>query len=223
MTRAPLAGSALAHGALLALLLLVRAPATMVLPGPDVVQVALIGEPAMPAPQPVVRPTDTVVPDESDGVRIQPERPKPRPEVKQAPNQREQTPPEAVAQPQPPVATPPSTVLPYEKVGGGAAAQVGVDSPGFEFAYYLQMVRAQVSRNWTPPAGSAPGATAEVSFRVARSGAIRDLRIATASGNALFDQTALRAIVATQQLPPLPLGWPGADLGIRFGFRYTGP
>ena len=60
-------------------------------------------------------------------------------------------------------------------------------------------------------------------FRVDRSGALSGLRIDVGSGNAVFDQSALRAVVITQQLPPLPLGYSGADLGIHFGFEYTGP
>ena len=60
-------------------------------------------------------------------------------------------------------------------------------------------------------------------FRVARSGALSGLRLDSSSGNEVFDQSAVRAVVITQQLPPLPLGYAGADLGIHFGFEYTGP
>ncbi len=222
--RGTMAGSAALHVALLSVLLIVRPSHTVVLPGPDVVQVALIGEPApAPAPAPVVKANDTVVPDESEGVRIQKTRPRPKPEVKQQPKAQEPSP---RSQPQadtPPVATTKRTVLPYAPVAGGLSGQVAVDDANFEFAYYLQMVRAQIARNWTPPAGAATGARAEVYFRVARSGAISSLRIETGSGNGVFDQSAARAVVITQQLPPLPLGYPGADLGIHFGFEYTGP
>lgn len=224
--RGTLAGSAAVHVVLLALLMLVRTSGTVVVPGPDVVQVALLGEPPPPpAPAPVVRPTDTVVPDESDGVRIQKDRPKPKPEVKQQPKPKEPPPPDArpARDEVPPTTAPRSrVVLPYAPVGGGMAGQVAVDESNFEFAYYLQMVRTQVARNWTPPAGSTPGARVVVRFRIARSGAITGLRLDTGSGNSLLDQSALRALVVTQQLPPLPLGYAGSDLGIQFGFEYTG-
>ena len=171
--RGTLAGSAV-HVVLLALLMLVRTSGTVVVPGPDIVQVALLGEPPPPpAPAPVVRPTDTVVPDESDGVRIQKDRPKPKPEVKQQPKPKEPPPPDArpARDEVPPTTAPRSrVVLPYAPVGGGMAGQVAVDESNFEFAYYLQMVRAQVARNWTPPAGSTPGARVVVRFRIARSG-----------------------------------------------------
>ena len=173
-------------------------------------------------PTPVVKANDTVVPDETQGVQIQKPRPVPKPEVKQRPKQTEaspQTPPDQA----PPASGQPRTVLPYAPVAGGLSGQVAVDDKNFEFAYYLQMVRAQIARNWTPPAGATTGARTEVYFRVARSGAVSALRIDVGSGNAVFDQCALRAVIITEQLPPLPLGYPGADLGIHFGFEYTGP
>lgn len=224
--RGTLAGSAAVHVALLCTLLVLKPGRTVVVPGPDVVTVDLIGEPAPPpAPAPVVKPTDTVVPDEADGVRIQKDRPKPKPEQKQQPRPKEPPPPDAKPRRDdaPPTTTKQRIVLPYSAVGGGMAGQVAVDDANFEFAYYLQMVRAQIARNWTPPAGSNPGQRVEVRFRVARSGAISALQLATGSGSGIFDQSALRAVVITQQLPPLPLGYSGSDLGITFGFEYTGP
>ena len=223
--RGTLAGSAAVHLALLAVLLVLRPARTVMVPGPDVVQVALIGEPAPPAaPEPVVKPTDTVTPDETDGVRIQKDRPKPRPEVKQQPKPVQPPPRDAKpAREETPPPSPQRVVLPYASVGGGLAGQVAVDDANFEFAYYLQMVRAQIARNWTPPAGASPGMRVEVHFRVARSGALSALRLDTGSGSGVFDQSALRAVIVTQQLPPLPLGYSGSDLGIHFGFEYTGP
>src|SRR5262249_42063158 len=147
---------------------------TIVLPGPDVVQVALVGEPA-PPPAPVVKANDAVVPDESQGVRIEKPQPKPKPEVKQQPK-----PPEPVKTPPPPADTPAppaarQLVLPYAPVASGVSGQVAVDDASFEFAYYLQIVRAQIARNWTPPAGSDPGTRVEVYFKVSRAGAISGL------------------------------------------------
>ena len=216
--------STIVHGALVSVLFVVRPTRDIIVPGPDVVQVALLGAPEPPPPAPVVKANDAVVPDESEGVQIEKPKAKPKPEVKQttkipdpkAPAPKE-TPPER------PPETERHTVLPYAAVGAGMAGQVAVDDSNFEFAYYLQMVRVQIARNWTPPAGSQTGARAEVYFRVNRAGEISDLRLETSSGADYFDQTALRAVVITSQLPPLPVGYPGADLGIHFGFEYTGP
>jgi len=108
------------------------------------------------------------------------------------------------------------------QVASGVSGQVAVDDASFEFAYYLQIVRAQIARNWTPPAGSSEGTRVEVYFRVSRAGEISQLRVETGSGNGIFDDSAIRAVTITEQLPPLPLGYAGADLGIHFGFEYTG-
>lgn len=220
--RGTLLGSSVVHAALLSVLFVVRPSRTIVVPGPDVVQVALVGEPP-PPPAPVVKANDAVVPDESEGVRIEKPRARPKPEVKQQPRPVEPVKPEPapVETPAPPAAR--QLMLPYAPVTSGVSGQVAVDDPSFEFLYYLQIVRAQVARNWTPPAGAATGARAELYFRVARSGEISGLRIETGSGDDVFDQSALRAVVITGQLPALPVGYAGADLGIHFGFEYTGP
>src|SRR5215471_19466037 len=85
--RGTVIGSTAVHVALLSALFIVHPSRTMVLPGPDVVQVALIGDiaPPPPPPAPVVKANDAVVPDEDQGVRIEKPRAKPKPEVKQQP------------------------------------------------------------------------------------------------------------------------------------------
>ena len=223
--RGTVIGSMAIHLALLSALFIVHPSRTMVLPGPDVVQVALIGDVAPPPPPaPVVKANDTVVPDETQGVRIEKPRPKPKPEVKQQPKPVEPTKPSPAPRDEtPPPAAARQLVLPYAQVANGVSGQVAVDDASFEFAYYLQIVRAQIARNWTPPAGSGEGTRVEVYFRVARSGTISGLRVETGSGNDVFDDSAIRAVTITEQLPPLPLGYAGADLGIHFGFEYTGP
>jgi TonB family protein len=222
--RGTLVGSTALHAAVLAALFTMRPSQTIVVPGPDVVQVALIGDIApLPPPAPVVKANDAVVPDESEGVRIEKLRPKPKPEVKQQPRPAEpvKPAPAPVESAAPPAAR--AIALPYAPVATGISGQVAVDDVNFEFAYYLQIVRAQIARNWTPPAGSQPGTRAEVYFRVSRAGEITGLRIEHGAGDSVFDESALRAVVITGQLPPLPLGYAGADLGIHFGFEYTGP
>ena len=222
--RGTVIGSTAIHLALLSALFIVHPSRTLVLPGPDVVQVALIGDVTPPPPPaPVVKANDAVVPDETRGVRIEKLKPKPKPEVKQqpklaqaakpSPTPRDDTPPPAAAK---------QLVLPMAQVANGISGQVAVDDASFEFAYYLQIVRAQIARNWTPPAGSNEGMRVEVYFRVSRSGEISALRVETGSGNDVFDDSAIRAVTITEQLPPLPLGYAGADLGIHFGFQYTG-
>jgi TonB family protein len=171
----------------------------------------------------VVKANDAVVPDESQGVRIEKAKPKPKPEVKQQPKLAQAAKPSPTPRDDtPPPASAAKLVLPMAQVANGVSGQVAVDDASFEFAYYLQIVRAQIARNWTPPAGSSEGTRVEVYFRVSRSGEISALRVENGSGNDVFDDSAIRAVTITEQLPPLPLGYAGADLGIHFGFQYTG-
>jgi TonB family protein len=113
-------------------------------------------------------------------------------------------------------------------VGGvglpGFSSQLQLDIENFEFSYYLVAVRNKVSSNWSPPAGIATQTTrarAVAYFKILKNGKIADLKVETASGIVLFDQSALRAILRSEPFPPLPGGFPGGSLGIHFGFEYA--
>jgi len=214
-------GSAAVHVVLTAVAFLVHTGSTVLVPGPDVVQVSLVDAslapvqaPAQTAAKPAPEPVE---PTEEKGVRL--EKPKPKKPEQPAPQHEEPTPQTAAPAP----TTPGRVVLPYADVGGGMRGQVAVDEKNFEFAYYLQQVRVMIARNWTPPPGVPGGMRAEVYFRVARDGSLSAPRIETASGNEFFDQSATRAVMITGHLPPLPLGYSGSDLGVHFGFEYAGP
>ncbi len=106
----------------------------------------------------------------------------------------------------------------------GFSSQLQLDIENFEFSYYLVAVRNKVSSNWSPPAGIGAQTTRArtvVYFRIVKNGKIADLKTETPSGIALFDQSALRAILRSEPFPPLPRGFPGSSLGIHFGFEYA--
>ena len=232
--RAAVLLSTIVHLALIAALLVVRPPAAPILPGPDVVQVALLDAsdlsaataPAVP-PAPAPK-NETPPPAEPDGVRIEkqkkkavkPEPPKPE-ETKQEP----EAPPPPVA-PEPPPGTPRVT-LPMAAIGGaGLKGQVAVDGQQFEFAYYLALIRNRIGQAWEPPAGLATGGApvrAVVYFRIQRDGRVTGTRLESGSGAEFFDRSALRAVQLSDPMPPLPLGYGGADLGVHFGFEYAAP
>jgi TonB family protein len=217
--RGAVLGSGLFHLVLLVAMVFVRRPASTLVAGPDVVQVALL-EPAAPAPAPAPAPPPPAVkpapekqvvkPDEAKGVRIAPPKAKPKP-----------APPKEAPQPPPPAA--PAVALPYAPVGNtGLRSQVAVDATDFEFTYYLVLIRNRIAENWSPPAG-AGNARAVVFFRIGRGGAIDGVQLESGSGIEFFDRTALRAVVLSDPLPPLPLAYTGADLGIHLGFEYAAP
>jgi TonB family protein len=219
VTRGALTGSALVHVGVLAVLFAVRQSEPLIVAGPDVVQVALLEPAALPRSLPSAPPAakaemkvPDVQPEEAEGVKLVP------PKKKAAP-------PAAPAREE---AAPPATGvgLPYARVGsGGLSGAVGVDSRDFEFTYYLMLIRNKVAQNWAPPAGLETGrpVRAVVYFRVGRNGGVSAVRLEDASGLEFFDRASLRAVSLSDPLPPLPLGFPGSDLGIHFGFEYARP
>ena len=59
----------------------------------------------------------------------------------------------------------------------------------------------------------------EVFFRIDRNGRLAvSPRPTTSSGEALFDQAAMRAVAAAAPFPPLPREYEGQSLGVRFAF-----
>jgi periplasmic protein TonB len=221
--RGAVLASSIVHVALLlALFTLRRAPA-LVIPGPDVVQVALLSpEPvAAPAPPTAVKPPPPAPPkpEAEKGVKLTPPKRKPKPEP--PPETAPETPP---ARATTPPATTPAPMLPAAPVGAsGLQGDVAVDAPDFEFTYYLVLVRNQIAANWTPPTGGGPSGRAVVHFRIDRDGHVSDARLESSSGVDFFDRSAVRAVILTDPLPPLPLGYNGSELGVHFGFQVAHP
>lgn len=215
--RGAVLGSVTIHVLTLVVLFLMRGPTPIVVPGPEVMQVALVSPdspivPAIqaPAPTPPPRQQPAVAPEKGEGVKLAPPKPK-------------KAEPEPKKEPPPPSAAP---ALPSATVGtAGLRGQISVDSRDFEFTYYLILVRNRVAQNWTPPAGLGGGSTmqAVAYFQIGRDGSVRALRLETPSGLEYFDRSVTRAIMLSDPLPPLPLGFTGGSLGVHFGFEWGGP
>jgi protein TonB len=216
--RSAVVGSGLVHVALLVFLFAVRTMRPIVVPGPDVVQVAIIepsSSPVLPAPRRVVEPAPepvSIPPTEATGVKLSPPK---------APKKKVE---KHAEEPEP---APAAAALPYASVGtAGLRGQVSVDAANFEFTYYLLLVRNRIAQNWAPPAGLTHGGQpvrAVLYFRIARGGGLTGLRIENASGYEYFDRAALHAIQISDPMPPLPLGFSGSDLGVHFGFEFVAP
>jgi TonB family protein len=218
VTRSALVGSAVAHVAVLVALFTVHQGEPLIVPGPDVVQVGLLEPGAVPRPVPVAPAAEKasmkvpdIKPENAEGVKLAPPK---KPVRKSEPAHEEAAP------------TPPGALLPYAQVGNaGLSGAVGVDAQDFEFTYYLMLIRNKVAQNWAPPTGLEAGrrVQAVVYFRVGRGGNVSSIRLETGSGFEFFDRSTLRAVTLSEPLPPLPLGFPGSDLGIHFGFEYARP
>ena len=104
--------------------------------------------------------------------------------------------------------TPQAVSNPMYAVQGGAG-QVGV-SPnsvlGTRLGWYAQLIRDRLAQNWQTNGLNArsQNAPAVVSFRISRDGSIRDPKVVQTSGNPEIDNTALRAVYASNPLRPLP-------------------
>ena len=196
----------------------------VIVPGPDVVQVALI-DPSTAPPEPAPTPAAPAPPPQEEGIRIEPQ----KKTTKTAPVKPEPPRPEP-PKPQPPTPAPPSSkatiALPSARVGpAGLRGEVGVDNENFEFAYYLALVRDRIAQNWSPPGGIASGQTVKsvVYFRIARGGGVTGIRLETPSGVDFFDRAGVRAVMLSDPMPPLPLGFGGGELGVHFGFEWEAP
>ncbi len=210
----------MAHVLLVVALFLVRPAATFVVPGPDVVQVALLDPSAVTSPAPTpptvkaTEPGPEVKPVEDTGVKLEP--------AKKKPDRRKiQEPPRTA----PATAAPPA--LAAAPLGSsGLRGDVRVDAGSFEFTYYLILVRNKIAANWSPPAGLSTGGNpvrAVVYFRVGRGGELAGLQLESPSGIEFFDRSAVRAVSLSDPLPPLPLGFTAGELGVHFGFEWETP
>lgn len=217
MMRSAVLGSTVVHVAVVGTLFIFHHSTPMVVPGPDVVQVSLMDLPSAPTPPVQTPPPPTpevqkpeVTPLDESGVKLEKPKPKPKP-----------------AEPPKRVPTPAATLaLPAAAAGApGLSGEISVDAKDFEFTYYLVLVRNKIALNWAPPSGlaGASGAKVVVYFRIARDGSVLGAQLETGSSYEFFDRSALRAVLVSDPLPPLPMGFGGSDLGVHFGFGYVTP
>jgi TonB family protein len=105
---------------------------------------------------------------------------------------------------------------------GGVALGEG-NAFGQRYAYYVAAMRARISGNWlqstvSPNIISAP--RVYLTFQISRDGSISDVQLTQSSGVAEVDRSALRAILASNPLPPLPNDYSGGSIGVQFYFDF---
>jgi protein TonB len=91
------------------------------------------------------------------------------------------------------------------------------DQPDFKYPVYIEKLVMIISMNWFKPAQSVQRSPV-VHFQIERDGTITDPRMVTSSGLPLVDRAALRAVIASSPVPPLPAEYGGAHLGIQVVF-----
>lgn len=102
----------------------------------------------------------------------------------------------------------------------GGTGLIGQLDGTFPFPWYLQYVQDTLTNNWSRMS-SAQGRVG-VYFRILRDGRVDRLRVETSSGNSALDQSAELAVKRVNRFNPLPEGFEGDSLGVRFWFTYLG-
>jgi TonB family protein len=94
----------------------------------------------------------------------------------------------------------------FSQAPGGGGVGSGSKSPfGYRLAWYEQLLRDTVARNWrSQELDSNIRSKVAVTFDILRDGAIRNVRVTSPSGNFALDQSAQRAILLSNPLRPLP-------------------
>lgn len=108
----------------------------------------------------------------------------------------------------------------FSQAPGGGGVGSGSTSPfGNRFGWYEQLLRERVARNWRSQDLDAKIQNrVAVMFDIARDGSIRNVRVSQSSGNFSLDQSAQRAIIQANPLPPLPREFEREVATIEFWF-----
>ena len=179
-------------------------------PTPVVTPAAL----AAPAPQPIAtpQPQPKVIeqPKPVDKKKFAP----PSPYGKSTKKAAEVPPPPATRYPPPaaPAAAPAAQEVP---VGGSGVAALDTDFP---YPLYIEQMKRLIGSHWARAAAN-DQTSATIHFVVDRDGTIRDANTELPSGNGSYDRAALRAVLESSPLPPLPFAYNGTYLGVHLKFR----
>ena len=92
----------------------------------------------------------------------------------------------------------------------------------FPYAWYIRQIQGKIQEKWLGRA--IPGQQPAVVFEIRRDGRLNVVTIDRSSGNAYYDQVALRAINDASPFPPLPDDFkkPVLRIGLQFVFDPTG-
>ncbi len=105
----------------------------------------------------------------------------------------------------------------------GAGGNVGIggatfDQPDFNYSYYIERMLVTIGTNWFKPAQMVPTSPV-IRFQILRDGTISGADVERTSGLAFVDRAALRAVLASSPLPPLPAEFAGDHLGVHLIFE----
>lgn len=113
----------------------------------------------------------------------------------------------------------PATPLGQATGSVSGAGALTLDVSDFPHAWYLRQVLQKVEERWQRQGQAAePPQKPFILVEIQRDGSIRTPKIEKSSGNAFYDQAALRAIADASPFPPLPQDWSKPSLRVMFRF-----
>jgi TonB family protein len=205
-------------------------------------KVNLVSAAGIPMPRPII-PTESQVVDPSQGLnQVEP------PKLDQTPTDATKLPTFEKEKPLPPShqskvfekkTAPPTNAVPYGRGGGpdlptgytqnpGASSGTTIIGQGggdfaTRYGWYVAAARRRIQPNWDPlsidpSVRSSQTLHTAISFSVARDGSIRNARVTETSGNRSWDNAGLRAIIASNPLPPLPNDYSGSNVDVTWDF-----
>lgn len=101
--------------------------------------------------------------------------------------------------------------------GGGTGSSLDIVGD-FCCPDYLILMTERIKTNWNQRAEVA--GMVIVKYTIQRDGTIVDASVERSSGYVALDINALRAVVGTRQLPPLPAPFPNPTLTVHLNFQY---
>ncbi len=103
--------------------------------------------------------------------------------------------------------------------GGGTGTGSSLEITGdFCCPEYLATMITRIRAAWNQDQGAR--GTSLIRFTIQRNGQISDATIFKPSGTVTLDTAALRAVLTTRTLPPLPEAYPNPTLTMRLSFEY---
>jgi periplasmic protein TonB len=112
----------------------------------------------------------------------------------------------------------------YQTGAGQAGVAIGDGTFGTQYGYYVDAMTRRISQNWLQALISAQVNRAPrvyLTFDISRDGTISNAEIKQGSGIPSLDNSALRAIRASNPLSPLPAGYRGSSVTVSFYFEYV--
>lgn len=116
----------------------------------------------------------------------------------------------------------------YAQQPGGGSGPISASGQGggdfaSRYAWYVESVRRRISQNWLqttidPAVRAARQAHCEMTFRIFRDGTVKNMQLTQSSGNLSMDNSAQRALLSSNPMPPLPSDYSGSYVDVTFDF-----